>query len=34
MGELGQIAGYTLAQFEGYYCGDEGKMTHYLAVYI
>lgn len=33
LGELGLIAGYRLDKFEGYYCGDEGKMTHYLAVY-
>lgn len=24
--------GYTLRAFEGYYCGDKQKMTHYLAV--
>lgn len=33
MAALGELAGYTLAQFEGYHCGDEGKMTHYLTVY-
>lgn len=33
LGDIGEAAAYRLAEFQGYYCGDEGKMTHYLAVY-
>lgn len=32
MSETAEAAGYTVSFFDGYYCGIEKKMTHYLSV--